>query len=81
MREKVLVLITAIGVFFLLSDYTIKAKQEGKIRSRFLFFMTLVFVELGESKRSFFSYQKVLTILSKSCSFSSLYVKIKKIKV
>ena len=29
MREKVLVLITTIAVFFLLSDYTLKAKREG----------------------------------------------------
>ena len=37
MREKVLVLITVIAVFFLLSDYTLKAKREGKIRSSFLY--------------------------------------------
>ena len=35
MREKVAILITAIAVFFLLSDLSLKARKEGKACSLF----------------------------------------------
>lgn len=63
MNEKGVVLITALAVFFLLSGYTLKVKQKGKKCSQFLFFKYFFHhtskTFIRESKRRFFSYQKV----------------------